>query len=214
LGALSGSVGDFMAWGDGHLFDGPNQKARDLCYSAVGLSVRDVLIASATGQDPTQYGGYWDPLSGSSGPAFASLRLVPRPYPPNTGWTPNRRQDGNGYKWNHYPLAMPQGDGAQLEARFEAFKSALTNADPSAPDEENYFRKVKVSDPLKYLGLLGEYVSETVGTNLLPTSRPDYFDLRSYAMKGEPGWSGTPATAWRDQEFARLMRRYIAYKMS
>src|SRR5260221_5087972 len=212
--AIIGSVQEFMAWGDGHLFDHANAKARDLCYSAVGLSVRDVLIASATGQDPTQYGGYWDPLNWSSRPAFASLRLVPRPYPPNTGWTPDRRQDGNGYKWNHYPLAMPQGDGAQLDARFEAFKNALINADPTAPDEENWFRKVKVSDPLKYFGAVGAYLSETVGTNLLPTARPDYFDLRGYAMNGEPGWSGTPAKAWRDQEFTRLMRRYIAYKMS
>jgi hypothetical protein len=180
----------------------------------VGLSVRDVLIASATGKDPRQYKGYWDPVAGSSGPAFASLRLVPRPYPPNTGWTPDRRQDGKGYKWNHYPLAMPEGDGKKLDARFDAFKTALQTANPKTPAEKNYFRRTKVSDPLRYLGLLGEYISETVGTNLLPTARPDYFDLREYVIAGEPGWAGTPARAWRDQEFARLMRRYIAYKMS
>jgi hypothetical protein len=214
-GSLTGQVQDFMAWGDGHLFDQANHTARDLCYTAVGLSVRDLLIASATGKDPRQSSGYWDPLGGSSGPAFASLRLVPRPYPPNTGWTPDRRQGSNGYKWNHYPLAMPEGDTAKLDARFDAFKTALQKADPkAAPAEKNFFRKTKVSDPLRYLGLLGEYLSETVGTNLIPTSRPDYFDLRGYVIKGEPGWSGTPAGAWRDQEFARLMRRYIAYKMS
>ena len=214
VGALTGKIGDFMAWGDGHLFDGANHVARDLAYSSVGLSVRDVLIASVTGQDPTQYGGYWDPLGGSGGPAFASLRLVPRPYPPNTGWTPARRQDAKGYKWNHYPLAMPNGDGAALEARFDAFKAALETADPVAPREQNWFRKMQVSDPLKYFGLLGEYLAETVGTNLSPSAKPDYYDLRSYAMQGEPSWHGTPARAWRDQEFTRLMRRYIAYKMA
>ena len=109
---------------------------------------------------------------------------------------------------------MPNGDGQGLEARFDAFKTALENADPNAPDEQNWFRKINVSDPLQYFGLLGAYLSETVGTNLLPTARPDYYDLRRYATSGEPTWHGTPASAWRDQEFTRLMHRYIAYKMA
>jgi len=110
---------------------------------------------------------------------------------------------------------MPGGDGSQLDARYDAFKQALINADRSlAPDEQNWFRKVNVSDPIKYFGILGEYLAETVGTNLTPSSSMDYYDLRSYVMNGEPGWSGTPARAWRDQEFARLMKRYIAYKVS
>ena len=214
LGALTGSPGDFMAWGDGHLFDDGNSTTAQLVYYCIALSIRDVLIAASTGQDPTQYGGYWDPLGGSDGPAFAALRLVPRPYPPNTGWSPDQRQDDNGYKWNHYPLAMPNGDGSQLEARFDTFRQALIDADPTlVPDEQNWFRKASVKDPLRYMGLIGHYLAETVGTNLAPTSSADYYDLRSYVIHGEPGWTGTPAKAWRDQEFIRLMKRYIAYKM-
>lgn len=103
---------------------------------------------------------------------------------------------------------------ARSSRRYDAFKVALQNADPTAPDEQNWFRKIKVSDPLQYFGLVGEYLSETVGTNLLPTARAEYYDLRSFAMSGEPHWYGTPASAWRDQEFTRLMRRYISYKMA
>ena len=109
---------------------------------------------------------------------------------------------------------IPEPAYMKLEARFNAFKTALQKADPKAPAEKCFFRKTKVADPLRYIGIVGHYLSDTVGTNLLPTSRPDYYDLRDYAIKGEPGWAGTPATAWRDQEFARLLRRYIAYKMS
>lgn len=213
VSGLTGSVGDFMAWGDGHLFDDANQTARDLCYYAIGLSIRDVLIASATGQDPTRYGGYWDPVGGSSGACYAALGLVPRPYPPSPGWTPDRRQDDGGNKWNHYPLAMPNGDDGALEARYDALLAAFQSGDPTAPWEQNLFRKMPIRDPLKYFGLLGDYLAETVGTNLVPCNSPDYYDLRQYVMSGEPNWYGTPATAWRDQEFARLMRRYIAYKM-
>jgi hypothetical protein len=214
VGALNGHVGDFMAWGDGHLFDQPNKTTSDLANYAVALSIRDVLIAAATGHDPTHYGGYWDPVGGSRGPIFASLRLVPRPYPPNTSWTPDKRQDSNGHKWNHFPLAMPGGDIAQLEARFESFKHAFNVGDPSQPREKNFFRKTPVKDPLRYFGALGAYLSETIGTGLAPSPSKDYFDLRQFVIQGEPGWHGTPARAWRDQEFARLMRRYIAYKMS
>lgn len=85
IGALSPvlpalQVDQFFARGDGHFLQPLNQVARDLCYRAVALSIRDVLFASLIGTDPPQARHYWTPFGGDAqGARWASLRLVPKP---------------------------------------------------------------------------------------------------------------------------------------
>ena len=63
----------------GHFLHPQNDDARALCYRAVALSIRDVLVASLTGKDPREAPHYLAPLYyDDAGARWASLRLVPK----------------------------------------------------------------------------------------------------------------------------------------
>ncbi len=81
------NIDQFFARGDGHYLNPENVDARALCYRAVALSIRDVLFASLIGDDPRKAPSYWNPFGGKQQSRWASLRLVPKPLPPDPRWT-------------------------------------------------------------------------------------------------------------------------------
>jgi len=216
----TGSVKDFFAVGDGKFLKDKNSDARTLCHYSVMLSIRDVLIASLTGNDPRNAPGYWDTVGGDRQASHTALRLAPWPYPPNSGWTEEKREDPAGYKWNHYPLAVAGGDTRADDRRHDALKGAIKkgaatqNDDPQPSGSGWFFREQRFNAREVIYNKQFLFNAPTVGTLLEPTGKDRYFDIQKYLDHGEPGWTGTDRFAWRSSEFKRMVWRYVAYKRS
>jgi hypothetical protein len=211
-GPFSGDVGDFFALGDDHLSDDDNGTTRALCFYAVGLSIRDILIASITGQDPSgsdvqnQF-SYWNAVGGapSPQPVLASLRLVPRPYPPDANWQADRpNQNG---QVNHFPFICHGSGTDDLEAYFDNMQNALCG---DASDQTSSFQYRSTNwdfDPS--ISVLVSALSQAVtGCSYAPGSS-DYFDLLDSLKNGNAGLN---ADVWRDYEFSRMIKCYGEYK--
>jgi hypothetical protein len=129
------TIDQFFARGDGHFLNPLNAVARDLCYRAVALSIRDVLFASLIGKDPRQAQHYWTPFGGDGGGArWAALRLVPKPLDHRAGWTgvaPEKRRGPDGAYFNHPPFAAPK-DGS-LKERWNVLRSFITSKGEKLP---------------------------------------------------------------------------------
>jgi hypothetical protein len=198
---LNDTVSDFFALGDDHLRDADNSVTRALSFYAVGLSIRDILIASVTGEDPAGEVvrlkfGYWGAVGGNTDPSpvHASLRLVPRPYPPSADWKADRATQ-NGRK-NHHPLIAPGEGDADIDTYFDALAAALSG---DAADNTKAFR---------YRSARWEVAPEVAGCDYAPGGSV-YFDLLAQLKNGPPALS---ASVWRDYEYARMLKCYARYK--
>ncbi len=203
-------VDQFFARGDGHYLNPENVDARAVCYRAIALSIRDVLFASLIGKDPRQAAHYWTPFGGQQPARWASLRLVPKPLPPDPAWKPvayqKRKSSGGGY-WNHQPLSNPT-DG--LDARWQRLSDYITASDDAIPQrtaEENELRQTK----FKYHHL--PYIGTDLGDpKTAPGVSGDYYDLKSWLEKKTSFLEHIGQDEWWAVEMCRLAVTYASYK--
>lgn len=206
----NGQVPDlFYARGDNHFDDNTDNAAqcRGLAYYAVGLSIRDILFASVFGQQPPvgDTNGYLSPLQTSIVCQFPALRLAPWPHPPDNNWVADWDSRSTS-SWNYYPLCMPWGTLDGLQERWNRFNQHLQTNDQSDVDGLQ-FRKTS------NWGSWITPASNSYGCALDPTASWEYFDMESCFQKGEWGLGSWAGDKWRAQESARLIERYVHYKM-
>lgn len=201
-----GPVGDVFALGDGNFYThaagvagrggdklGKNVRNRKICYYAIRLSIRDICLASALGNEFETFrksDDYWKPLGNDVGqkPLYAALRLYPKPNPPD-GRFVRSYQGREAHKSNHYPLVAPAGDVSRLEKRYDAFKQMLLTGDAPALDEPCWLRKVEPVrfDPITVHGRTIQPPALPIGTGVTPkVSQPEeYWDLKAHWPDGK-----------------------------
>ena len=172
-------VDQFFARGDGHFLQDINETARQLCYRAVALSVRDVLFASIIGRDPREATHYWTPFGGDTqGARWASLRLVPRPLPHGEGWNvdPLKRKNGAGHYVNHPAFAMP--DSGSLDGRWSALRDFVQAKGAPSASARTFDSCLIRARPMTLKGhKLPGQVESDVGTEKLPGLSMEWFNL-------------------------------------